>query len=266
MNPRHVLRLARLDLALLWRNRTGLLTVLGVPAFFATMLLVSRNNGNTTAGLDAVVYTGTGDLAFFLLFAVFINLTAVYTARREDLSLKRLRGSALSEAEILGGSVLSAGIVYLVMAGIVIVILATMLGAGPPANPLLLATGMLLGLAVFALLGFALAGVTPTAELAQWTVTPLLLLCMAGSGFMVPLDGLPDPVARAAAVLPMTPVVEIVRTAYLGRNFTYGGDGESVGFLESWAEAGLALLILMVWIGAGLALTRRYLRWEPRRV
>lgn len=265
MEPRRLARLAALDLALLRRSRAGLLNVLVVPVFFAGMLLFSRDPADRVAGLDPVVYTGTGDLAFFLLFAVYMNLATTYTARREDRSLMRLRSSALSEGEILGGSVLSAGIVYLMMCGIVIVVLGTVLGAGLPANPLLLAVGMLAGLLVFALLGFMLAGVTPTAELAHWTVLPLMLVSMAGSGLVVPLEALPERVQWAAGLLPLTPVVEILRTAYLGRDFTLGGEGEAIGFLRTWSVSGLPLLVLAAWAGAGILLTRRRLRWEPRR-
>lgn len=260
-----VLRLARLDLTLMWRNRTSLLTVLGIPAFFGVMLIVSDGNGNKIAGIDAVLYTGTGDLAFFLLFAVFINLVSVFTARREDRTLKRLRGSALSDREILGGSVLSAAAAYLVMSAIIMVIISTVLGAGPPADPVLLLAGMLLGIVVFALLALALAGITPTAELAQWTVTPLMFLCMAGSGFIYPLDDAPDAVRQAAELIPLTPVVEIVRTAYLGQDFTYGGDRGEIGLIDAWIACGPALGVLLAWLVVGAALARRWFRWEPRR-
>jgi ABC-2 type transport system permease protein len=261
----YLLRIARLDLTLLWRNRTALFSVIGVPAFFGAMLLVSRGNGHKTAGLDAVLYTGTGDIAFFLVFAVFINLVNVFTARREDLTLKRLRGGALSDAEILGGSVVSAAVLYFIQAGVVIVVIATALGAGAPADPLLLVLAMVLGTVVFALLGFTLSGVTPTTELAQMTVLPVMIVCIAGSGFMFPLDSLPDALQPIARALPLTPVVDIARTAYLGRDFTAGGGGEQVGFVDSWVACGQGLLILVAWIVMGTYAARRWFRWEPRK-
>jgi ABC-2 type transport system permease protein len=127
VRPAYLLRIARLDLTLLWRNRTALFGVIGLPLFFGAMLLVSRGNGNKTAGLDAVLYTGTGDIAFFVIFAVLINLVNVFTARREDLTLKRLRGGALSDVEILGGSLAGAAVLYFVQAGAVAVVPATAL-------------------------------------------------------------------------------------------------------------------------------------------
>jgi ABC-2 type transport system permease protein len=176
-----------------------------------------------------------------------------------------LRSGPLSDAEVLGGSVLGAILLYLVQSAVIVVIIATVLDGGPPADPVLMLLGMVLGAAVFALLATALSGVTPTAELAQLTVMPLLLVSLLGSGFMFPLDGLPTAVRAVAQVLPLTPVVEVVRTAYLGRDFTSGGDHGALGFVETWTTCVPALLNLIAWIVVGAWLARRYFRWEPRR-
>ena len=260
----NVVRIARLDLSLLWRNRTALFGVLGLPLFFVAPLFPA-GDGTMTSGIAAPLYTGTGDLAFFLLFGIFGNLTNVFTVRREDLTLKRLRGSALSDREIFGGSVLGATVIYLLQVCLVLTALVTSLNAGAPANLPLLLLGLALGIVAFALLAFALSGVTPNAELSQYTVLPILFLCSAASGFMVPLDSLPDWVERIAAVLPLSPLVEIARTAYLGRDFTHGGDHAELGFFGVWTACGPALVVLLAWIAAGLLLARRYFRWEPRR-
>jgi ABC-2 type transport system permease protein len=260
----NAVRLARLDLSLLWRNRTALFGVLGLPLFFVAPLFPA-GDGTMTSGIAAPLYTGTGDLAFFLLFGIFVNLTNVFTARREDLTLKRLRGSALSDREIFGGSVLGATAIYLLQIVLVLTALVTALDAGAPANLPLLLLGLALGVAAFALLALALSGVTPNAELSQYTVLPVLFLCSAASGFMVPLDPLPDWVERIAAALPLSPLVEISRTAYLGRDFTYGGDQAQLSFLGVWAACGPALVVLLAWLEAGVLLARRYFRWEPRR-
>ncbi|MBA9006538.1 ABC transporter permease [Thermomonospora cellulosilytica] len=262
---RRMLRLARLDLTLMWRNRTAMFGVLGIPAFFSAMLVVGSGNGNTTAGIDAVLYTGTGDLAFFLIFAVFIHLTTGFTARREELTLKRLRSGPLSDLEVLGGSVLGAVLMYFAQSAVLVVIIMAVLDGGPPADPVLLLAGMLGGAAVCALLATALSGVTSTAEMAQFTVLPMLLLSMGLSGFMFPLDGMPTAVQAVGQVAPLTPVVEILRTAYLGRDYTVGGDHGTLGLVEGWTVCVPSLLTLAAWGVVGAWLARRYFRWEPRR-
>ncbi|WP_242892002.1 ABC transporter permease [Actinomadura litoris] len=262
-SPAAMLRVARLDLTLLWRNRTSLFTVMGLPVMFTALLVPLR--GESIDGTDGALLQGTGHLAFFLVFAVFMNLVTVFTARREDRTLKRLRGTSLSDADILGGSVLTATALYAAQAVGLLVLLGAAMGGRFPADPLLLAAGLAGGAAVFALLAFPVAAVTPTAELAGLTVLPIMFACMAGAGVMFPLDGLPGALREACRWLPLSPVVEIARTAYFGRDFAGGGGHPSVGLLEGWAECLRSFAVLALWAGLGRAMAGRWFRWEPRR-
>ncbi|MFC5750487.1 ABC transporter permease [Actinomadura rugatobispora] len=263
VRPGNLLRIARLDATLLWRNRTALFTVIGMPLLFAGLLLPAR--GQDIGGIDGAVFQGTGHLGFFLILVVFMHLTSVFTARREDLTLKRLRGTALSDVEILGGSVLTAAGMYLVQAVLLLALLVTALDGAFPADPLLLLAGLAAGAVIFALLAFAVSGLTPTAELAQLTVLPVLFGCMAGAGVMVPLDDAPEAVLEACRLLPLTPVVEIVRTAYFGQDFTvYGAAHPDLGFAEAWRACLRPFAILLAWAAIGRMLAARWFRWEPR--
>ncbi|KAB2363744.1 ABC transporter permease [Actinomadura montaniterrae] len=257
------LRVARLDLTLLWRNRTALFTAAGLPVLFAALLFPAH--GKKAGGMDAALLQGTGHLGFFLLFAVFMNLVNVFTARREDLTLKRLRGTALADADIIGGGVLAAAAMYAVQVLALLVLLGAALGGRFPADPLLLAAGLAGGAAVFALLAFAVSGLTPNAELAQLTVLPIMFACMAGAGVMFPLDGLPAALEEACRWLPLSPVVEITRTAYFGRDFHDHAVHAPVGFVGGWAACLPSFAVLAVWLGLGRAMAGRWFRWEPRR-
>ena len=145
------------------------------------------------------------------------------------------------------------------------VLLATVLEGPPPADPLLLAVGLAGGVVVFALLAFAVSGLTPTAELAQLAVLPVLLASVAGAGVLVPLDGLPEQLREACRLLPLTPVVEVVRTAYFGQDFTvYGASRPEVDLAGGWAACGRPLLLLLAWMIVGRWAAVRWFRWEPR--
>ncbi|GAA2407393.1 ABC transporter permease [Actinomadura vinacea] len=257
-----LLRIARLDLTLLWRNRTALFTVIGMPLLLGALLLPAR--GNDFDGIDSGVFQGTGYFGFFLIIVVFIHLTSVFTARREDLTLKRLRGTALSDAEILGGSLLTVAAMYAVQAVLLVALLGTVLDGRFPDDPLLLLAALAAGAVVFALLAFAVSGLTPTAELAQLTVMPVLFGCMAGAGVLVPLDDAPEALREACRLLPLTPVVEIVRTAYFGQDFTTYGAHADVGFAEAWTACLRPFAVLLAWAVAGRAMAARWFRWEPR--
>jgi len=263
MNPSAVLRVARLDGTLLWRNRTAMFTVFGLPVLFAGMLVPMR--GQDIGGVDGALLQGTGHLGFFLVFAIFMNLVTVFTARREDRTLKRLRGTALSDAEITGGGVLTATAMYAVQALALLAVLGFALGGRFPADPVLLLAGLAAGAAVFAVLAFAVSGLTPNAELAQLTVLPIMFGCMLGGGVMFPLEELPGWLRHACRAVPLTPVVEIVRTGYFGRDFVHhGAPHPSLGIVQGWLACVRPFLYLVVWGVLGRALAARWFRWEPR--
>ncbi|MGC4955327.1 ABC transporter permease [Actinomadura citrea] len=263
VNAAAVLRVARLDLTLLWRNRTALFTAAGLPVLFAAMLVPVR--GEKIDGVDGALLQGTGHLGFFLVFAVFMNLVNVLTARREDRTLKRLRGTALSDAEITAGSVLTATALYAVQALALLVLLGAAMGGEIPADPVLVLAGLAGGAAVFATLAFAVSGITPNAELAQLTVLPIMFGCMLGAGVMFPMDGLPGWVQEACRWVPLSPVVEIVRTGYFGQDFVHRPGHPSVGLAEGWLTCVRPFLVLAFWGAFGRLLAARWFRWEPRR-
>ncbi|MEV5574743.1 ABC transporter permease [Spirillospora sp. NPDC052269] len=259
----HLVGVARLDARLLWRNRTALFISVGLPLLFVGMLFPMR--GQKIQGVDAALLQGTGHLAFFLLFALFMNLATVFTTRREDGTLKRMRGTALSDTEILGGSVLTATVLYLAQVVVLVVVLAAAFGGRMPADPLLMLAGIAGGVVVFALLAFVVSGFTPTAELTQLTVLPVMFACMAGAGVMFPLGVVPEVVQQLLRALPLTPVVEIVRTGYFGRDFTAHGVPPAVGIGGGWLACLPSFAILAVWTGVAHRLAERRFRWEPRR-
>jgi ABC-2 type transport system permease protein len=80
---------------------------------------------------------------------------------------------------------------------------------------------------------------------------PLLLVSMIGSGMFVPLELLPDRVASFCELLPLTPVVTLVRGGWAGNLSGY----EALG----------ALATAMAWILIAVFAVRRWFRWEPRR-
>ena len=257
-----VLRVARLDLTLLWRNRTALFTVFGLPVLFAAMLVPMK--GQDIDGVDGALLQGTGHLGFFLLFAVFMNLVNVFTARREDGTLKRLRGTALSDAEITGGSVLTATAMYAVQVLALLVVLGAALGGRFPADPVLLLAGLAGGAAVFAALAFVVSGITPNAEMAQLTVLPIMFGCLLGAGVMFPMDGLPEWLQQICRLTPLSPVVEITRTGYFGQDFVQRAAHPSVGIAEGWLTCFRPFLYLACWAVLGRLLAARWFRWEPR--
>jgi ABC-2 type transport system permease protein len=77
------------------------------------------------------------------------------------------------------------------------------------------------------------------------------MVSMIGSGMFAPLELFPDRVASVLELLPLTPVVTLVRGGWTGDLSAY----EALG----------ALATAMAWILIAVFAVRRWFRWEPRR-
>ncbi|MFB6439993.1 ABC transporter permease [Streptomyces sp. NPDC056411] len=247
-----LLSLGRAELTLLGRNKTALFTCLVIPIVMA--LAMKR-------AVDEVDLAGTGltvetvllpaTLGYVLLFAVYSNLTGAYVARREELVLKRLRTGELRDREILLGTALPSVVLGLAQAVLLVVLGGLVLSVGLPKAPHLLIAGLLLGTVV--VVGFAAASscLAKSAEAAQLAVLPFMMVSLAGSGMVFPLDALPERIASVLGLLPMSPVMHLIRAGW-----TDGGDlKETVG----------QLLTGLAWCVITLFAVQRWFRWEPRR-
>ena len=80
---------------------------------------------------------------------------------------------------------------------------------------------------------------------------PMLILSLVGSGLSVPLEVMPDRLAAICELLPLTPVLTLVRGGWTGDLTT----GDTLR----------ALVIAVAWTTAGVFAVRRWFRWDPRR-
>ena len=244
--------LARAEMTLLGRSKGTLFAALFVPLILP---LSVRTAAEETDRAEARLTPGELGLpaavGFSLLFAVYSSLVGVYVVRREELVLKRLRTGELRDAEILAGSALPAVLTGLAQCLLLITGCTVLLDLSAPSAPHLAVLGLLLGLVISAALAAVTASWTRTGESAQVTPMPLLIVSMLGSGMFVPLELFPDRLASVCELLPLTPVVSLVRGGWTG--------GLSAG------EALQALTVALAWTALAVFAVRRRFRWEPRR-
>ncbi|MFI9100636.1 ABC transporter permease [Streptomyces fildesensis] len=250
-----------------WRNRRstfiGFLLPVLLDLFVAAPLRDKEIGGVSAAGYVTVGFIGLA------LVTSFVNLLNAVVARRDDLVLKRLRGTEVPPSAVFAGQIGASGIVVLLQAVVLGTISVGLFHAPLPADPALLLLTLVAGYLLFALLAVALSGLTPSAETSPLVATPVLMLCMFGAGVATPLSSLPSWLQGPAHALPLTPVVQALRTAWFGKGFGHeswnGGPLADLSFLHTWQSAGPALLITALWTAGVLLAARRLFRWEPRR-
>ncbi|MCI3931650.1 ABC transporter permease [Streptomyces sp. AN091965] len=244
--------LARAELTLLGRSKGTLFAALFVPLvlpFSVRQAAEEADLEGTGLSVGSVVLPGA--IGFSLLFAVYSALVNVYAARREELVLKRLRTGEVRDAEILAGAALPSVAVGLVQSLLLTAGCLALLDVGAPEAPHYAVLGLLLGLVLWPLLAAVTASFSRSVESAQVAAMPLLLVSFLGSGAMVPLEVMPDRIADVCALLPLSPVIELIRGGWTGQ--------------LSFTEALGTLATAVVWIAIGVFAVRRWFRWEPRR-
>jgi len=246
---------------------TGTLVPLGLGIFMPLQFTHTGQIDGAPGGL----YTLTGFLAFALFFTVY-NLVNAVTSRRDALIYKRLRTSPLPDTSIFAGEGAAAALPSLTVALVLVGFGVVGLHSGTPNNIPLLILGLLLGSIMFTTLAIGISGMLPSAETSMWIVTPVMVLFMLCSGLYAPLADLPGALGEAAAYLPMSPVVSVLRTAYLGQDYASHDAllhvvpaGAHVSFLGAFRASLGAICIMMAWTAVGFALARKLFRWDPRR-
>ncbi|MEV6549531.1 ABC transporter permease [Streptomyces sp. NPDC051597] len=244
--------LARAELTLLGRNKAAMFTALVLPAML-TFSMSSAVDGMDLedSGLTVGTVLLPGSLGYVLLFAVYSALTGVFVVRREELVLKRLRTGEPRDLEILAGASLPAVTLALVQCVLLAAGCTVVLDVAAPRAVWLAVAGLLLGALLMCVLAAATAAFTRSAEGAQISVMPMLLLSMVGSGMVVPVDLMPDAMASVCELLPLSPAIDLIRGGWTGAL-----DGADV--LGRLATA-------VAWTLLGVFAVRKRFRWEPRR-
>ncbi|GAA0945849.1 ABC transporter permease [Nonomuraea longicatena] len=233
----------RLGLHLFWRDRAMLAGSVVTPVAIAVGIPLLMRNVRAD-GIAAATDSFYGSTALLLSITAFMNLAVVLTGRRDQLVLKRLRSTRLTDAQILVGEIASTVTATL---GLLLACLLAVHAAADvplPPDPVAFAGFAFLGALTMAVLGAAWTAAIPRAELAAAMTVPVFLLCGVGAGAMGPIAALlPSWAGVLFDLLPTTAAARAMRT------------GEVAG----------PLVNLALWLAAGLGALRLWFRWEPRR-
>ncbi len=250
---RRVTRLARTNSLLLMRNWLTLTYAVVMPLVPLGMLFTGRN-GDVDFG-SSIVATG---LLMALMFPVYYNLLSMFVSRRDELVLKRLRTGEIRDPELVLSMALP-GFAVMLLVSLLTIGVAMANGLPFPVNPLLLLVAVLLSAATFSALALWTASWTRTAEAAQMTSLPVVLLAMVG--LFKPVS--PESAHVWVSLLPSTAVSDLLRVTWFGRPSELG-TAERFDFWATWSQAAPALGVLAAWTLLSIWLARRAMQWEPR--
>ena len=273
----------RLQQRLFWRNRQAAVFSFGLPVLFVILFgLLFRNNG--TAGTGGVPYTAyfvAGMIGVALLSSTFANLAITLSFQRDQLILKRLRGTPLGPGPMFAGLVLNAVTVVVIQVALILVLGRLFYGTPFPRNPLAFVLIVLTGIVVFAMAGIAFTGFIANADSGPAVVQVPFLTLQFISGVYFPFGSEPTFLKAVADVFPLRWFLDAIRAGYLGFDYFHTrvlrpgpADGRStttsvptvVHGLRAITAVGPAYAMLGLWLVIFVALARRRFRWERRAV
>jgi ABC-2 type transport system permease protein len=194
----------------------------------------------------------TGALAAFTaVSATFTNLANTVPIRRDEGVLKRWRGTPQRPWVVLGGMIGSS--IVLATGGtfgmLLLGVLAYDLEVDAAKVPAAIVT-FVVGVASFAAMGMAVAGMCPTASAASALANAIILPMAFISDVFIPIQHPPGWLETLGDVLPLKPFAQAFQN-------TFNPAVDAPAF-----DTG-RLLRVAAWGAAGLLVALKWFRWEP---
>jgi ABC-2 type transport system permease protein len=234
---------------LFWRSRELAFFTFMLPIIFF-FLLGSVYGEDEVEGVRGADYLLAGMLGYGCISTCFAGLAIMLVIRREQGILKRLRATPLPPATYLAAVLTSIVLVFALETVLMIAIGRIGFDTALPDRPLSLAAALLLGAVSFAALGVGLSSLIRSAEGASAVVNAIYLPVSFISGAFFSPASFPAFLEAIADVLPLVYFIELVRDVML--------HGSRI-----WDEP-TAVAVIAAWGAAGLVVSVRSFRWEPR--
>ena len=194
------------------------------------MLLFTGERGDEAVGANAVT-------TLFLvagLFPVYYNVLAQFVNRRDELVLKRMRTGEVRDAELIVSIAIPGAVSALVSAAIAVPV-ALAFDQPLPVNPVMYAGGAVLIVIMFSAFAYWTAAWTQSAEAAQLTSLPIILIVSAAP-LLTAIPDLSDTIRDLVSYTPGAAMSDLVRAAWFGFDGPLAKEA-TLTFSESWAPA-----------------------------
>lgn len=216
--------------------------------------------GEIAPGVTMAAYYLPGMVAAGLLLTGVQNLAVDIAREKSEGWLRRLGGTPISPVSYFIGKAGMILVTSLAQLALLLAFAAIVLGVELPSEPELwvrFAWLFLLGIATMTMLGIALSAVPRSSRSATAVVLPIVLLLQFISGVYLQFSMLPEWLQNIAAVFPLKWLAQGMRSVFLPESFaTLEPSG-------AW-DLGLVVLMLAVWLVAGLVLSLLTFKWQRR--
>ena len=212
------------------------------------------------SGVDVATYYTPGMLAAGVFLSSFQTLATTLAIERDDLTLKRLRGTPMPPLAFFLGKIGLVIVTSLIQVGLLLAVARFALGVDLPTDTakwLTFAWVFLLGTAAGCVLGIAFSVVPKSARSAGAMITPVVLILQFISGVYFVYNDLPSWLQRVADVFPLKWIAQGMRSVFLPDSF------EPYEVSQSW-QHGPTAIVLTIWLVVGLVLSVRYFTWMRR--
>jgi ABC-2 type transport system permease protein len=230
-----------------WRSREAALFIFLFPLLL--YVLLSSVYSGRIYGVPAPQALLAGLIGYGCANTAFAGLAIQLVLRRENGILKRLRSTPLPPATYIAALLVSTLVVFVLQTLALFVLGRAFYSTPFPPDAVSLVAAIVIGAAVFAALGTAIASVIRSAEGSSAVVNFILLPMAFLSGSFGETRHLPAFLRAIADVLPLKYFINLVNAVYLR--------GHGV-----WTRPE-DLAVLAAWGLFGLVFTMYKFRWEP---
>jgi ABC-2 type transport system permease protein len=237
------------------RNPASLFFTLIFPLMFLVIFSVIFGNGQIQVGPGQIVRVATFYVPAISVFAVitacYTNIAISLTFSRDSGALKRIHGSPLPVWSYMFARIFHAVVIAILLVAICSAFGAVFYGATLPTTTLpAFVLTLVVGAAVFCVLGVAVTGFIPNADAAPAVVNGTILPLLFISNVFIPLQNPPMWLDVLGKIFPVRHFAD----ALIGSYFQLSGSGLHTN----------DLLVLGAWGVAGLVVGIRFFQWEPK--
>lgn len=250
------LRQFRYENKAFWRNPASAFFTFAFPLMF--LVIFSLLFGNDTIDIFGeetrmMTFYVPAITAFSVITACYTNIAISMVFLREEGVLKRKRGTPLPAGVFLGGRILHAVFVAILLVLIVLAAGVLFYDVTPPDNTIVAFVVMLVvGAATFCALGVAVTALVPNQDaappLVNFSILPLLFI----SDIFIPTEDAPEWLTFVADLFPVRHYSQAILATFDPARSGSGLEWDDLAVVAAWGVAGVVVAI-------------RYFHWEPSR-